>query len=85
MTAETVAWTVLLFALCGASVTGLIIGGRWIMRRVDVPAEVAVFANAITAENADVAGPDAEVDALLALAQIEDEIVAALAPLREAS
>lgn len=54
MSAQVVAFWVLLASLCGAAVTGFIVAGRWMMSRVEVPAEVERFANAITPENADV-------------------------------
>lgn len=83
MTSTDVALGVLLVSLCGVAVTGLIIAGRWIERRASAGDHIDTFAEQLIAHPSDVAAADAEVDVLIALAQIEDELDMALAPLRE--
>ena len=82
-TAEKVAVIVLVVSLCGAAVTGLILAARWINGRADAhEAErtaAATFDAEFIPEPADVAGPDAEVDALIGLAHVEDELNGVLA------
>lgn len=77
MTAETVAWFALAFALTGIGVCLLIAFGRWIDARVDRDADVTRFADAITAENEDVLAQEAAAysDAREAMS---DEMVAML-------
>lgn len=78
-TAEKVAVIVLVVSLCGAAVTGLILAGKWIWGRADHRDAVARVADQTFVESSDVAGPDAEVDALIGLAHVEDELNATLA------
>lgn len=81
MTAEVFAWAVLFVALCGASLTALIIGGKYIvgrLRRWDYPDE-------FTPAAAEMARRHADLDACAELDEVIDELAEALAMLRERS
>ena len=59
MTVTDVALGALLIGICGAAVTALVIFARWIESRAHASADVERFADAITAENADVLAQEA--------------------------
>lgn len=70
MTAESVALGVLLVSLCGATVTALIIGGRWIERR----ACRHEYADETLPSAAEVARVQADNDAAAELDEVIEEL-----------